>query len=147
VIMVDFAHNPDGLLQILSTIPYPNSGAKKILVFGCEGGKDQGKRKLMGEIAAIHSDYCIISTDNVYREDPLEIAKEVEEGVLGGGMDISQYQIILDRHGAIQTALKLADPGDVVIIAGKGHETSQILHDKVIPFNDCEVVKKLLHTL
>lgn len=143
-IMVDFAHNPSGLYNILATIPYPNSVKKKIVVFGCEGGKDPGKRSLMGSIAAKYADFCIITTDNIYKEHPLDIARDIEQGVLWGGMKSSQYKIILDRSQAISYALNIAQADDTVIIAGKGHESSQIIYNQIIPFDDREVVKKIL---
>ena len=143
-IMVDFAHNPHGLYSLLATIPYPNSTNKKIVVFGCEGGKDIGKRSPMGSIAAKYADYCIITTDNVYKEKPLRIAKDIEAGVILGGMKPSQYKIILDRYEAIKHALNLANPGDTVIIAGKGHETIQVINNQAIPFDDRVIVRQLL---
>ncbi|UNC91383.1 UDP-N-acetylmuramoyl-L-alanyl-D-glutamate--2,6-diaminopimelate ligase [Candidatus Contubernalis alkaliaceticus] len=144
-VIVDFAHNPDALLKLL-TFDGGNNLTKKILVFGCEGGKDQGKRKLMGVIAARNADYCIITCDNVNHEDPIKIAGEIEEGILEGGMNSTCYRIILDRQKAIEYALELACSGDIVIIAGKGHETKQVIAGQEIPFCDQEVVKDLLTT-
>ncbi|MFZ5644638.1 MAG: UDP-N-acetylmuramoyl-L-alanyl-D-glutamate--2,6-diaminopimelate ligase [Bacillota bacterium] len=145
-VMVDFAHNPSGLFNILTGIPYPNSTHKKIVVFGCEGGKDQGKRSLMGIIAARHADYCIISTDNVYREDPEDIVRDIEQGLIQGGISPSRYRIILDRYEAIRHSLEIARPGDIVIIAGKGHENEQVINNQVIPFDDRVVIKQILAT-
>lgn len=144
-VVVDFAHNPQAIKNILS-LPLQQKG-KKIIVFGCEGGKDPGKRSLMGRIAAQNADYCIITTDNIYAENPLDIARQIEDGLIRGGMNTSQYQIILNRYEAIRSALEMAQSEDVVIIAGKGHENRQILYDQAFPFDDAKVVQTLLKRL
>lgn len=143
-VIVDFAHNPDGLASLL-TYCEKKTGSKRIVVFGCEGGKDTTKRSIMGEIAARHADISIITTDNMFSESPEKVAGDIEEGFKRYDKELNRdYYIITDRHQAIKTALELAEQGDEVFIAGKGHETSQFYYDKMIPFDDKEVIKNLL---
>lgn len=212
-VLVDFAHNPDALATILQ-VPPPSRRGRRIIVFGAEGGKDQGKRPLMGQAVALHADYAIVTSDNAPREDPANIARQIEVGIravldgydgpLGGrgspfegnngspddrggrdsgpsGLDASllgsgtshwfpaagfpvpaaipvparvpqsprlvSYEVILDRREAIRHALAVARPGDLVIIAGKGHEAFQVLGGQRLPFDDRQVVRELLHHL
>lgn len=143
-VVVDFAHNPDGLEKLI-TFCEKRAGSRKIVVFGCEGGKDRTKRSVMGEVAARHADIGIITTDNMYSESPEKVAGEIEEGFKIHNKKINQeYYIITDRFEAIKTALELAKEGDIVFIAGKGHETVQLYFDRQIPFNDREIVTSLL---
>ncbi|MCL6610600.1 MAG: UDP-N-acetylmuramoyl-L-alanyl-D-glutamate--2,6-diaminopimelate ligase [Peptococcaceae bacterium] len=143
-VVVDFAHNPDGLEKLI-TYCDKKPGSRKIVVFGCEGGKDRTKRPVMGEVAARHADISIITTDNMYGESPEKVAGEIEAGLKRYNKRInSDYHIITDRYEAIKTALELAGEGDMVFIAGKGHETVQLLFDRQVPFNDREVVVSLL---
>jgi len=143
-VVVDFAHNPDGLDKLL-TFCDKRQGTRKIVVFGCEGGKDRTKRSVMGEVAARHADIGIITTDNMFSESPETVAAEIEAGFLKYHKKLNQdYYIITDRLEAIKTALELAGEGDIVFIAGKGHETVQLYFDRKIPFNDREVVTSLL---
>lgn len=141
-VLVDFAHNPDALANILRIPPQSETG-RKIVVFGAEGGKDRGKRPIMGQMAMKHADYCIISSDNIYDEDPEAIAHEVEQGVSAAGK-APAYEVIIDRHDAIARALDVARAGDLVIIAGKGHEIYQIIKGHKRPFDDRVVVRELL---
>ncbi len=143
-VVVDFAHNPDGLEKLITFCERkPNS--RKIVVFGCEGGKDSTKRAVMGEVAARHADIGIITTDNMYGESPEKVAGEIEIGFTRHNKKINRdYFIITDRYEAIKTALELAGEGDMVFIAGKGHETVQLFFDRQIPFNDREIVTSLL---
>lgn len=138
-VVVDYAHNPDALEKILD-LPLAEPGHRKIVVFGCEGGKDTDRRCLMGEVAGRKADYAIITTDNLYAEDPAQVAGQVAEGVGHYG----DFTVILDRREAIRHALHSARPGDGVIIAGKGHETCQVFRDCLIPFDDRQVVRELL---
>lgn len=143
-VVVDFAHNPDGLEKLI-TFCDKKPTSRKIVVFGCEGGKDRTKRPVMGEVVARLADIGIITTDNMYSESPEAVAGEIEEGFKRYNKKINQdYYIITDRHEAIRTALELAGEGDMVFIAGKGHETVQLLFDRKIPFNDREIVTSLL---
>lgn len=143
-VIVDFAHNPDALREVLDVARRTAAGRPVIVVFGAEGRKDRMKRPLMGRMAAELADYCIITSDNLYDEDPDSIAREVENGVLSAGKSPSAYAIILDRRQAIEAALERARAGGVVVIAGKGHETEWIVGDVHIPFNDREVVERAL---
>jgi UDP-N-acetylmuramoyl-L-alanyl-D-glutamate--2,6-diaminopimelate ligase len=139
-VIVDYAHTPDGLENILNTAKEFANGSI-ITIFGCGGDRDKTKRPLMGEIAAELSDYCIVTSDNPRSEDPEAIINEIIPGVLKSG---TPYQRIIDRKEAIKAALEMAQQSDIIIIAGKGHEDYQILKDKVIHFDDKEVVKELL---
>jgi UDP-N-acetylmuramyl-tripeptide synthetase len=141
-VFVDYAHTPDGLYNILLALREISKG-KIILVFGCGGDRDRKKRPIMGEIAAKLSDYFIITSDNPRSEDPEKIIKEIEEGVKNVKGNFG-YEIEIDRETAIRKALKIAKKNDTVIIAGKGHEDYQIFKDRIIHFDDREVVKKVL---
>ncbi len=143
-VIIDFAHNPDALREILGVARQTAAGRRVIVVFGCEGRKDRTKRPLMGRVAAELAEYSIITSDNVYDEDPLAIAREVEAGITDAGTPASQYALIPDRLQAIRAALELAEPGAVVVVAGKGHETEWIVGKDHIPFNDRKVVERLL---
>jgi len=139
-IIVDFAHNYHGLGNILQNL---RTFARHhiITVFGHGGEKYNQVRATIGEVIGTYSDYIIITADNPKSEDPLKIAREIEEGVKKTGKD---YIIITDRVKAIKHSLKKAKEGDIVLIAGKGPENEQIYHNKVIHHNDEEVVKKIL---
>ncbi len=139
-VLVDYAHTPDGLENVLETIKEFAKG-RVITVFGCGGDRDKTKRPIMGRIAAKYSNHVIITSDNPRTEDPLQILDEVEVGV----KEItSNYVKVESREIAIQEALKEAHKDDVVLIAGKGHENYQILKDRIIHFDDCEVVEAYL---
>ncbi|MCX6348706.1 MAG: UDP-N-acetylmuramoyl-L-alanyl-D-glutamate--2,6-diaminopimelate ligase, partial [Candidatus Aureabacteria bacterium] len=114
-----------------------------ICVFGCGGDRDRGKRPLMGAVAARSADAVIVTSDNPRTEEPAAIVREILEGIPGGG---GRAEAILDRREAIARALALARPGDTVLIAGKGHERRQIFKDRIVPFDDREVVRDFLST-
>lgn len=138
-VIVDFAHNPDGLKNILSYIP-KTPGTRRILVFGCEGGKDKTKREIMGCIAGMLADFSIITMDNLFSEKPMEVARQIEKGLQSAGrLNGRDYVIILDRMQAIKEAISMAESNDQVIIAGKGHETTQTIYKQVKPFCDWDV--------
>lgn len=139
-IIIDYAHTPTALQNILETIKEFVKG-KIITVFGCGGDRDKTKRPIMGEIAGIYSDYCIITSDNPRTEDPLVIIDEIETGI---GKTKCKYDKIEDRKTAIYKALETARKGDVIVIAGKGHEDYQIFKDETIYFNDKVVVMNYL---
>lgn len=135
--VVDYAHTPDGLENVLKTAREFAKG-RIITVFGCGGDRDKTKRPIMGETAGRLSDYCLITSDNPRTEDPLEIIKEVEAGVQKTDCP---YEKLADRREAICRAVALAGSGDVILIAGKGHETYQIFPDRTIHFDDVEEVR------
>ncbi len=140
-VIVDFAHTPDGLARVLAAARSTTSRRGRVLVvFGCGGDRDREKRSLMGEAAARLADVAIITNDNPRSEDPREIASEILEGALG----TAAIDIELDRAVAIGRILGLASDGDVVIIAGKGHETGQDLGGVVTPFDDRSVARAWL---
>lgn len=138
--IVDYAHTPDSLERLLKTAVSLKHG-KLLCVFGCGGFRDKGKRFLMGQIAGRYCDYCIITNDNPRGEAPENIALAIEEGVHDAGCD---YSVILDRYQAIKRAVSLADKWDIIVVAGKGHETYQISGDRCIPFDDKKVLTELL---
>ena len=133
-VVVDYAHTPDGLYNILRTAQELKQG-RLITVFGCGGDRDRTKRPIMGEVAARLSDFVVITSDNPRTENPMVIIKEIEEGVCRV-VNTANYRIIPDRREAITRSIRIARPGDVVIIAGKGHETYQIIGTQRLPFDD-----------
>jgi UDP-N-acetylmuramyl-tripeptide synthetase len=139
-VVVDYAHTDDALLNTLKTARELTDG-RVIAVFGCGGDRDRTKRVPMGRVAGGNSDYVIITSDNPRGEDPLEIIRETEVGVKETG---TQYESIADRRDAIFRAISLARPNDVVIIAGKGHETYQIVGSDKFHFDDREVAREAL---
>ncbi len=136
--VVDYAHTPDGLENVLNTAREFAKG-KIIAVFGCGGDRDKTKRPIMGEIGGRLAGYCIITSDNPRTEDPMTILEEVEAGVK---QTDCPYEKIVDRREAIVRAAELAQAGDVILIAGKGHETYQIFPDRTIHFDDMEEIRK-----
>ncbi len=134
-VVVDYAHTDDALLNTLQTARELTEG-RVITVFGCGGDRDRTKRRPMGEIAAEYSDLVFITSDNPRNEDPLKIIAEIEEGVRDKGVE---YYAISDRLEAIHRAVAAAKSGDVIIIAGKGHETYQLVNDNKFHFDDREV--------
>lgn len=136
LVVVDYAHTPNALEQCLAAVREHASG-RLWCVFGCGGDRDPGKRPQMGAVAERHADRVIITNDNPRSEDPDAIARQVM-----AGMDWpDEARLILDRRAAIRTALAEAGPGDVVLVAGKGHENLQIIGDRRLPFDDREVVR------
>lgn len=142
-VIVDYAHTPDGLDNVLRSIK--EFAQNKILtVFGCGGDRDKSKRPIMGKIAAKLSDIVIITSDNPRTEDPDRILKDIEAGLLEDGVSEKRYQLIVDRRQAIKKAIEMASPGDVVLIAGKGHETYQLIAGNVFNFDDRIVAKEVI---
>ena len=139
-VFVDYAHTEDALNNVLSLLRKAAT-RNVITVFGCGGNRDRSKRPLMGRAACSFSDSVIITSDNPRFEDPHDIIDEIENGIKG---DFSNYEIVVDRREAIGRALKLAASGDIVLIAGKGHEEYQIIKDRVLPFDDREVARDVL---
>jgi UDP-N-acetylmuramoyl-L-alanyl-D-glutamate--2,6-diaminopimelate ligase len=132
-VFVDYAHTDDALRNVLSTMRELTTG-RLLLAFGCGGSRDTGKRAKMGKVAAELADHTFITTDNPRKEQPEAIAAMVEEGFRSVRQD--GYQVELDRSRAIDEIIRMAQPGDLVLIAGKGHETYQEFEDTVVPFDD-----------
>jgi UDP-N-acetylmuramoyl-L-alanyl-D-glutamate--2,6-diaminopimelate ligase len=139
-ILVDYAHTPDALERLLSAVREVTD-RKIILVFGCGGDRDRGKRGPMGEIAGRLSDIAIATSDNPRSESPEAILRDVEAGLAASGA--TKYLKIVDRREAIRRAIELANSGTIVVIAGKGHETNQTIGSRVIPFDDRRVAAEL----
>ncbi len=138
LVLVDFAHTPDALRKAISAVREHCSGAIWC-VFGCGGDRDRGKRAEMGA-AAMQADHVIITDDNPRTEDPQQIIADILSGVVS----LDRLQVVPGRAAAIQRAIRLARPGDAVLIAGKGHETVQITGDERRPFSDVEVARSAL---
>jgi UDP-N-acetylmuramoyl-L-alanyl-D-glutamate--2,6-diaminopimelate ligase len=146
-IFVDYAHTPDALKNVLQTLRELNP-AKIITVFGCGGDRDRTKRPMMGREAARFSDLVIVTSDNPRTEDPQKIVQDILPGIQEGGMVLQQdCRVELDRRSAIKLALSKVGKGEVLLIAGKGHEDYQILGTKKIHFDDRETVRELLKEL
>jgi UDP-N-acetylmuramoyl-L-alanyl-D-glutamate--2,6-diaminopimelate ligase len=137
-VIVDYAHTPDALQQLLETARHIVSG-QIYCVFGCEGDRDREKRPIMAQIALEHSFYPILTLDHTRNEDPERIFHDMVRVYHQNGVSPSRYAVIADRREAIWTALERARHGDAVVIAGKGHETVQILGNSQRPFNDKQV--------
>ena len=137
-VFVDYAHTDDALLNVLKTLR-ELSPRKLIVVFGCGGDRDRQKRPLMGQVVDRNADLGIITSDNPRKEDPDAIIAEVEKGFRAGS-----YEKIADRAKAIARAIELAQPRDIVLIAGKGHEAYQEFADHIVPFDDIQVARQAL---
>ena len=154
-IFVDYSHKPDALKNAIEALRQLTPG-RLITVFGCGGDRDTAKRPVMGEIAARLSDLTVVTSDNPRSEDPLTIIAQVEAGVrlvctrrlssdaLKGGWQGNEYVVEPDRMAAIGAAIRAARKNDAVLIAGKGHETYQILANETIHFDDREVARQVL---
>lgn len=139
-VMIDYAHTPDGLENILKTVK--GFAEKRVIaVFGCGGDRDAKKRPIMGEIAGRLADFSVVTSDNPRTENPDEIVKQILSGMTG--ME-KKYKAIVDRTEAIRYALSIAEPGDVVVLAGKGHETYQDIGGKKIHYDEREIIKDIL---
>lgn len=138
-VYIDFAHTHQALQVVLSTLRELTTG-RIILVFGCGGDRDRKKRPKMGHIAEKYADFFWVTSDNPRSEDPDSIIHEIQKGVRDGG----RFRVQVDRRIAIEEAISEAKKGDVVIIAGKGHEQGQISKDAIIPFDDREIVRRIL---
>lgn len=140
-VFVDYAHTEDALRNsILALRRF--STKRLIVVFGCGGDRDRAKRPAMGRAATELADYVVLTSDNPRSENPYDIIDEIQRGI-----ERDNYCLVCDRAEAIKTALAIAQPQDIVLIAGKGHETYQILKDRVVPFDDREEIRKCLRSM
>ncbi|MFB3919071.1 MAG: UDP-N-acetylmuramoyl-L-alanyl-D-glutamate--2,6-diaminopimelate ligase [Candidatus Velamenicoccus archaeovorus] len=138
-VFVDYAHTEDALKNVLESLRAIAHNGRIITVFGCGGDRDRTKRPKMGRVASTLSDYCVVTSDNSRSEDPQAIIRDILKGM---GRD--NYLVEPDRLEAIRRAMDLARPGDLVLVAGKGHEAYQITGDNVVAFDDMEAVRKNL---
>lgn len=138
-VLIDYAHTPDALDNVLTTLTAIKQG-RILVIFGCGGDRDKSKRAIMGEIASKKADIAIITSDNPRTEDPEQILKEIESGVLNTSNCIK----IANREEAIARALALSQSNDLIVIAGKGHETYQQIGTTKYPFSDKEVVNRII---
>jgi UDP-N-acetylmuramoyl-L-alanyl-D-glutamate--2,6-diaminopimelate ligase len=143
-VIVDYAHTDDALKNLLETMRELGP-SRVITVFGCGGDRDRTKRPLMGAVASRLSDVVIVTSDNPRSEPPEAILEEIQKGMNGGRK--AERHAIVDRREAIARALEMARPGDAVVIAGKGHETYQVLRDRTVPFDDRQVARDILSRL
>jgi UDP-N-acetylmuramoyl-L-alanyl-D-glutamate--2,6-diaminopimelate ligase len=139
-VIIDYAHTPDGLKNILTTARDLTDG-RLVTLFGCGGDRDSAKRPLMGEVCGEYSDFCIVTSDNPRNEEPMDIIKDILPGL---NKTDCPYEVIVDRREAIRYALDNARPGDVIILAGKGHETYQLLKGQTLPFDEKQIVAEIL---
>jgi UDP-N-acetylmuramoyl-L-alanyl-D-glutamate--2,6-diaminopimelate ligase len=146
-VIVDFAHTDDALIRVLQFAREITPG-RLLVVFGCGGERDRTKRPLMGAAAVQWTDFAVATSDNPRNEDPAAILREVEAGLIkAGGIKGQNYWIEVDRREAIAYALKMAAAGDTVLLAGKGHETYQVIGNEMVPFDDRTVARELLDEL
>lgn len=139
-LLVDFAHTPAGLRVALSSARRLAEAGRVVCVFGCGGDRDADKRPLMGEVSSRLADVTVLTSDNPRSEDPGEIIRQVEAGIDAG----TELVVEPDRAAAIAIAVDLARPGDVVVVAGKGHETTQVVAGVALPFDDRQVARQVL---
>jgi UDP-N-acetylmuramoyl-L-alanyl-D-glutamate--2,6-diaminopimelate ligase len=152
-VVVDYAHTDDALKNLLETAR-PLAAGRVVTVFGCGGDRDRPKRSLMGAVAARLSDLVIVTSDNPRSEDPQQIIEEIKRGIVmpadrvgpkgQAGPKATPYLAIVDRQAAIERAVQDARPGDLVLIAGKGHEKYQEILGRVVPFDDVDVARSAL---
>lgn len=146
ITIVDYAHTPDALLNVLATINKLKKGTEQVItVVGCGGDRDKTKRPVMAQAACEHSDRAIFTSDNPRSEDPEQIIRDMEEGLPAAAR--RKYIAITDRREAIKTAISLANPGDIILVAGKGHEKYQDIKGVKHHFDDKETVQDLFETL
>jgi UDP-N-acetylmuramoyl-L-alanyl-D-glutamate--2,6-diaminopimelate ligase len=141
LVVVDYAHTDDALRNLMSTAKELHADGRIITMFGCGGDRDRTKRPLMGEAAGHSSDVVVLTSDNPRSEDPLLI---INDAIVGVQRTKAKVLVEPDRERAIEIALDQARPGDIVLLAGKGHETSQVLRDRSIEFDDREVARRML---
>jgi len=154
-VIVDYAHTDDALRNLLETARNLAPG-RLVTVFGCGGDRDRSKRPLMAAVAGRLSDIVVVTSDNPRTEDPAAIVDEILRGMPAPAEHVLQVGVerrtvrgpevhtVLDRRAAIERAIELAGPGDVVIVAGKGHEKYQVIGDRVLAFDDVDVAREAL---
>ena len=142
-IMIDYAHSPESLQNILQASKSYTRG-RVISLFGCGGDRDSGKRPIMGEISGKIADYTIITSDNPRTEEPQKIVDQIEDGIK---KTKGKYEVVLDRVNAIETAIKMANKRDIIILAGKGHEPYQEINGEKYPFDERIIVKNIIEKM
>ena len=146
IAIVDYAHTPDALLNVLATIKKLKKGFEQVItVVGCGGDRDRTKRPIMAEVACEHSDKAIFTSDNPRSEDPAQIIRDMEEGLPAAAK--RKYISIVDRKEAIKTAISLAKPEDIILVAGKGHEKYQEIKGVRNHFDDKEIVREMFELM
>lgn len=147
-VVVDYAHTEDALFRLLTTAEAVKTG-RIITVFGCGGDRDRGKRPQMGRVSAVYSDVVVVTSDNPRTEDPEAIIREIIPGVQAGLREAGRgrYVVHADRRAAIEEAVRMAQPGDLVLLAGKGHENYQIIGTNKHPFDDRVVAREAIEAL
>ena len=143
-VIVDYAHTPNSLESVLQVLS--DRSGRLLVALGGAGERDEQKRPLMGAVAARFADRIIITNEDPRREDPMKIANDIASGALSLGSG-GNFEIILDRRDAIAEILRSAQPEDTVLLAGKGHETSIILADEVLPWDEATVARELLTSM
>ena len=138
-VVIDYAHTPDALQRVLTTLEAA-AGGELTCVFGCGGERDRGKRPMMGAVAADLADRIVLTDDNPRGEDPAAIVSEIRVGMA----DHPRVNVIHDRRAALSLAIERARPGDVVLVAGKGHEAEQLVGTERRPFSDRDVIAEIL---
>lgn len=141
-VIVDYAHTPQALDRLLAAVKEMASG-RVLVIFGCGGERDRGKRPQMGQLASKMADLVILTSDNPRSEDPLQILRDIEQGMAPG----ASYEIVVDRRQAIHRGLTLAEAQDVLVVAGRGHEQFQILGNQKVPFLDRAIILEELRKL
>jgi UDP-N-acetylmuramoyl-L-alanyl-D-glutamate--2,6-diaminopimelate ligase len=145
VVAVDYAHSDDALRNVIEAARELAAGKGRVItLFGCGGDRDRSKRPLMGEAAGSLSDLVVLTSDNPRSEDPLNI---INDAVIGLQRANARYQVEADRAAAIRKAISEARAGDIVLLAGKGHETYQAFAARTVPFDDREVARRVLEEL
>ena len=142
-IMIDYAHSPESLQNILQAVKSYTRG-RVISVFGCGGDRDSSKRAVMGEISGRIADYTIITSDNPRTEEPKEIINQIEEGIK---KTKGKYSVIIDRTEAIKYAIRMANKRDIIVLAGKGHETYQEINGEKHPYDERIIVRKIIEKI
>jgi UDP-N-acetylmuramoyl-L-alanyl-D-glutamate--2,6-diaminopimelate ligase len=144
VVIVDYAHTPDALEKVLLALrelcDASSPSGRLICLFGCGGDRDRGKRPMMGQVAEKYADHCIVTSDNPRSEVPEQIIAQITSG-----MAEQRHEVIVDRAAAIQYAIRMAKEGDIVLLAGKGHENYQEIHGVKHEFSDVDMAVKALN--